>query len=431
MPGNKTKYRSIFLIRHGQSIANQEKIIVSHPDHGVNGYGLTSKGSNQARRAGKELLKTAQDPIIISSNFARAKQTADDIRKALNCDHILAEELRERYFGELELKDHSYYHKVWEKDRNDFTHTTWNVESQQNILNRIELFWQKYNQLAEKHDLILVSHGDTLRVMECFFNRISLEHCHDLPYLDNCGILEVKPRSPVTIAAHRGNSFQFPENTIPAFHSACVHSIPYIELDFHYSKDHQCVVAHDPNFKRSAGTTKRIKSLTYKSICTINVAKKTYYPEPLVAPLLEEVLDLAEKHNTKVLVEMKAGWNPESNIAELVKKYLHRVELMDFDYRNLVKAKDEIPEVPCFWLIHKKKWLNQAIEIACRENFTGINVDKKLLLQQPEIIKIAHESGLKVYSWTIDETQDAIELILKGIDLITTNRPLDLIKILQ
>lgn len=49
----------------------------------------------------------------------------------------------------------------------------------------------------------------------------------------------------VRVAAHRGNSAFFPENTLPAFRSALTLSVDQLEVDLHMTRDHQIVMIHD------------------------------------------------------------------------------------------------------------------------------------------------------------------------------------------
>jgi glycerophosphoryl diester phosphodiesterase len=49
----------------------------------------------------------------------------------------------------------------------------------------------------------------------------------------------------VLVIAHRGASFEFPENTLPAFERAIVVGADYVEFDVHADRDDGLVVTHD------------------------------------------------------------------------------------------------------------------------------------------------------------------------------------------
>lgn len=405
-----------WLVRHGHSEANAKGIIVSHPQNGIPSYGLTEKGLVQARKTAKVLKTRVISPIIICSDFARAHETATCIQEELHCDLILSEDLRERFFGDLEFKGNEHYLKIWEEDRNSYNQKLEGVESQFEILERIKNCWSKWQSLSTKHDLIWVSHGDTLRVMLCFFLNLSLKFCHDLPYLENAQWIDIKPRKKPLIAAHRGNSASFTENTISAFESAINLKSDYIELDFHYTKDQIPLCNHDEDLVRIFNINERVGNLTFNQIT--HLVNKADCP-----PTLEKVLKLAESNSTKALCEMKAGYSTQSQLGALLSKHQEIVELMDFDYQNLLSVKHSIPEIPLIWLIDQTDDWQQCLYQCLENGFFCINPNKELLLKNPSWIPEAHKMGLKVYTWTVDDLTDAINLIIRGIDLITTNNP--------
>ena len=47
------------------------------------------------------------------------------------------------------------------------------------------------------------------------------------------------------VIAHRGASWDEPENTLPAFRRAIEHGADYVEFDVHPAKDGRLVVVHD------------------------------------------------------------------------------------------------------------------------------------------------------------------------------------------
>jgi broad specificity phosphatase PhoE len=88
----------LFIIRHGETEENRDKIIQGHlPGR------LSELGKQQARDAGKKLLKYGPFDQIISSDLERAKQTAFLISKELPPCKIRHEKrLRERFYGSLQ-----------------------------------------------------------------------------------------------------------------------------------------------------------------------------------------------------------------------------------------------------------------------------------------------------------------------------------------
>lgn len=88
-----------YAMRHGRSLANDEGLIVSYPEHGVPGYGLTDDGKRQVAAAITGALRDGvldQTTVIAASDFARARESAEIAASLLGTqDIILTPKLRE------------------------------------------------------------------------------------------------------------------------------------------------------------------------------------------------------------------------------------------------------------------------------------------------------------------------------------------------
>lgn len=69
-------------------------------------------------------------------------------------------------------------------------------------------------------------------------------------------------RHKVLVAAHRGNSMYFPENTMPAFESALTLDVDMIENDLHMTADGEIIVMHDHTVDRTTDGTGPIREKT-------------------------------------------------------------------------------------------------------------------------------------------------------------------------
>jgi glycerophosphoryl diester phosphodiesterase len=68
------------------------------------------------------------------------------------------------------------------------------------------------------------------------------------------------------IIAHRGSSYEAPENTIASAKLAIEENADALELDIHLTKDNQIVVIHDANIKRTSGINKNVKDLNLEQL---------------------------------------------------------------------------------------------------------------------------------------------------------------------
>lgn len=74
---------------------------------------------------------------------------------------------------------------------------------------------------------------------------------------------EIIQKKDVLVAAHRGVSSQFPENTIAAFNAAVNLGADMIEFDIQFSKDGQIVVYHDDMLRN---TNQLISDINYNEL---------------------------------------------------------------------------------------------------------------------------------------------------------------------
>jgi len=73
-------------------------------------------------------------------------------------------------------------------------------------------------------------------------------------------------RNPVSVAAHRGNSKYFPENTIAAFKSAMELNPDMLEIDLHMTKDGEIIMMHDHTVDRTTNGTGLIREKTLAEV---------------------------------------------------------------------------------------------------------------------------------------------------------------------
>lgn len=98
MSFNEKKTSHIYLMRHGQSIGNELKIIQGHDD-----FPLTDKGREQARQIAK-VLSGVEIHGLYASDLMRAYETATIIGIENNLPYQVIKDmdLRERYMGKFQ-----------------------------------------------------------------------------------------------------------------------------------------------------------------------------------------------------------------------------------------------------------------------------------------------------------------------------------------
>ena len=97
--------------------------------------------------------------------------------------------------------------------------------------------------------------------------------------------------SGIILAAHRGDRFNYPENTMPAFESAVSLGADMIETDVRMSKDGELVLMHDRSALRTTGIDKNIDEMTLSEIRSLDAG--CTFKNPVIAkiPTLREFLE--------------------------------------------------------------------------------------------------------------------------------------------
>jgi probable phosphoglycerate mutase len=182
-----------FIIRHGESEANVLGIILSFPEEGVLKFGLSEKGKTQVRDSILLNKVLDSDTIIYSSDFKRAKETAEIAKDVLGAKIlILTPKLRERNFGKWEHTDNKNYNEVWKDDKSDFDHNNGNVESANSVLKRTTELILELEKNFKNKKILLSSHGDALQILQTGFMKVSASKHRDLSHLNVAEIRELK-----------------------------------------------------------------------------------------------------------------------------------------------------------------------------------------------------------------------------------------------
>ena len=187
------------VMRHAQSKANAGGIIVSRIEDDRQGdYGLTEHGRQQALAAA-QICGLPGDTVIYSSDFSRARQTAEIVRAHLGAPEVvIAEALRERCFGHWEGSVTGNYALVWAADETDPVHADGNVEPAAAVLDRTTAL---IVQLERRHcgrDILLISHGDTLQILQAGFLGVDPSRHRTLPHLATAEIRQLHLRQGTT-----------------------------------------------------------------------------------------------------------------------------------------------------------------------------------------------------------------------------------------
>jgi glycerophosphoryl diester phosphodiesterase len=235
---------------------------------------------------------------------------------------------------------------------------------------------------------------------------------------------QVTGQSPVIIA-HRGASFEAPENTLASVNLAWEQNADAVEIDVYLSKDNKIMVIHDKDTKRTAGEKLVVKESMASDLRKLDVGsfKSPDYKGEKI-PFLSEVIETIPE-GKKLIVEVKCGTEilPFLKESFINSGKIGQLVIISFDFDVVAGAKKIMPEVPVYWLHfnlageYNTKWIEKAREA----DLDGLNFRYKGISE--EFIKSVHDANMEIYAWTVDDPEEAAKLCGFGIDGITTNRP--------
>ncbi|MCF6191145.1 MAG: histidine phosphatase family protein [Cocleimonas sp.] len=182
-----------FALRHGESMANVEGLIVSTPENGIPKYGLSNEGRAQVTQSVTRVLDKNDldaNTRIISSDFKRAHESAKIAKELLASAHSieLDAKLRERDFGDFELMDNTHYQTVWDNDAIDSSHTIDNAESADAVMQRATAVVASLEKQFNGETFLLVAHGDTLQILQAAFKKYPASKQREMVHLETAEI---------------------------------------------------------------------------------------------------------------------------------------------------------------------------------------------------------------------------------------------------
>jgi len=181
----KNKY---YAFRHGESLANVEGIIVSDPAIGTTQYGLSERGRHQVEASVLQLRKCMGDAVVVASDFRRTVETAEIIRSAFGVSSVkLDPRLRERYFGQWDGACYTHYSDTWQKDAVDPDQEIDGAESANAVRQRMVEAVRSLESEFSGRQIILISHGDPLRLLQTAFEGLDTALNRTLPYFETAG----------------------------------------------------------------------------------------------------------------------------------------------------------------------------------------------------------------------------------------------------
>jgi glycerophosphoryl diester phosphodiesterase len=231
--------------------------------------------------------------------------------------------------------------------------------------------------------------------------------------------------SQTKIIAHRGY-WDCPgsaQNSIASLNKAHEIKAYGAEFDVRVSKDGIAVINHDDTIQGMS-----IEESTYEQLKDIKLSNGENLPT------LEQYLAQGKQNKgTQLILEIKPHKTKEAEdravaiVLALVKK--HKAERMtEYISFSTNICNELIRQAPKATVAYLKGDLSP--EELKKMNLTGLDYHYKIMELHPEWIKAAKDLGLSVNVWTVNDPGMVKTLMDQGVDYITTDKPLDVAKVL-
>ncbi|MCK4541972.1 MAG: glycerophosphodiester phosphodiesterase [Spirochaetales bacterium] len=251
------------------------------------------------------------------------------------------------------------------------------------------------------------------------------------------------------VIAHAGAKGLRPENTMEAFRNAVNLGVDLLEMDIHLTKDGHVVVIHDVTVDRTTNGTGQVKELTLAEIQSLDAGYSwasegfsdvfPYRNRGIQVPTLPEVFQAFPE--VRMNVEMKQA---DIAIVEKLGSLIDEFDRWDttliasFDSDLMEEFRKKYPraatsggrsEIKTFYILAR---LYLAFLFPSpAEAFQVPEWDGDVHVITSGFVWEAHRRNIRIHVWTVNDKERMLELILKGVDGIITDRPDLLFEVLE
>lgn len=239
---------------------------------------------------------------------------------------------------------------------------------------------------------------------------------------------------PTEIVAHRGASYDAPENTLGAFELAWTQGADAIEGDFYLTADGHIVCHHDATTKRTAGVDLPVSGQTLAELKRHDVGSwkhESWAGERI--PTLQEVLATVPDGG-KILIEIKS--DPEIvptlvGVLQTMDLDTDQVAVIAFDEDVIAALEARMPQIRTYWLTdfkvdpvgRRRPTAADIVATTTRIGADGVDIEADSGILDADFVATLRDAGLEFHVWTVNDPALAIRMIRLGVDSITTDRP--------
>ncbi len=230
------------------------------------------------------------------------------------------------------------------------------------------------------------------------------------------------------VISHRANAMGAPENSLPALENSIELGIDFVEIDVQLTSDGTVVVLHDEDLMRVTGNPRQIADITADELRDLRLITDGEHPDSLLhVPTLDEFLERA-KGRIGVMIELKYyGFAPElaEKTIDLIREYEmeDQVLVKSLNFRAVEQIRNLAPDIGLGYVSAVAAGDLSRLPI----HFLSVNQANAT----SELISRAQREGMGMFVWTVNNREDMIDIVLKGVNGIITDHPELVIAIIE
>ncbi|MEC9424839.1 MAG: glycerophosphodiester phosphodiesterase [Actinomycetota bacterium] len=233
------------------------------------------------------------------------------------------------------------------------------------------------------------------------------------PYLNHPGPLAF---------AHRGGAEEYPENSLAAFAHAVSLGYRYLETDVHLTADGVVLAFHDDSLDRVTDRSGLISECTAAEVAQARISGVEHIPT------LDELFEAFPE--TCINIDPKDDRVVDPLVATIQRhKALDRICIGSFSGRRLTRCRRLLGPGLCTSAGPLDTVRFRLASLGLATPPTGINCLQVPVRQSGipvvdrRFVDHAHQRGLQVHVWTIDEPNEMHRLLDLGVVGLMTDRP--------
>jgi glycerophosphoryl diester phosphodiesterase len=235
------------------------------------------------------------------------------------------------------------------------------------------------------------------------------------------------------VVAHRGASAAYPENTLPSFQGAVEAGADVVELDVRLTSDGEAVILHDLDVASTTDGSGFVHTMTLRDVKRLDASGGQ--GSPVEVPTLREALELLSgKAGINIEIKNLPGEpsfdSPREAAADAVVGLLHEtafpgtVLVSSFNWLSIERIQDLDPVIATGFLTTAAMDPWASLVYAASRGHTFVLPQAPALIHAGEpFIREAHDEGIQVGTWTVDDPDAIRRLFEMGVDAIATNDP--------